>query len=478
MKTFLLIFSLVLSFKATVAQWEPDYRITYTSDSSILGTGKSHCIAASSDTVHIIWFEKAYDLWNIFYKQSINNGTNWGPDVQLTFTSDISMYPSLCLESSKIYVVWRETVYDNMEICFLRSLDGGNTWDEPIRLTEDAEASYAAAIASRGPSVHMTWVSQDTVKDTWTVRYMRSLDDGSTWGSDVVISAGSTMAYNPTIELNGTEIYIAWNDNRDGNFEIYYRYSTDEGLSWSPETRLTYTNDHSFAPSLAVSGTYIYVAWMEMSGGFFRVNTKGSLDAGMTWSEDVVATPLFSHAMFPNLCLSNSTLHLVWQDQRSGHYDVYYNYSIPGWNCWFQETRLNEVSISSEHPFLAISGPAIHTIWSDYRDTNFEIYYKRNPTGNLIGSVPSYDLNSRIYPNPSAGLFRIEFQNKNFTCGTIQIVNLTGQVILYRAIKNILNNNSFQVDISSAPDGIYFIRIDNGGEIESYKIIKRDMNSL
>ena len=32
---------------------------------------------------------------------------------------------------------------------------------------------------------------------------------------------------------------MVWFDSRDGDMEIYYKESLDEGLTWQPDTRLT-----------------------------------------------------------------------------------------------------------------------------------------------------------------------------------------------------------------------------------------------
>ena len=48
----------------------------------------------------------------------------------------------------------------------------------------------------------------------------------------------------------GLYVHAAWHDNRDGNNEIYYKRSTDNGVNWDDVTRLTSDAGSSAGPSV------------------------------------------------------------------------------------------------------------------------------------------------------------------------------------------------------------------------------------
>ncbi len=53
-----------------------------------------------------------------------------------------------------------------------------------------------------------------------------------------------------------------WNDNRDGSHEIFYKNSTDGGITWGNDTRLTEMDGStSGAPKIALNDTNIHVVW-------------------------------------------------------------------------------------------------------------------------------------------------------------------------------------------------------------------------
>ncbi len=78
-------------------------------------------------------------------------------------------------------------------------------------------------------------------------------------------------------------------------------------------------------------------------------------------------------------------------------------------------------------------------------------------TAGLDEVVQSNDLNLIVYPNPSKGLFNVEF-NSNESASTLTISNLLGEVILKKEILQSSNGNfDTQIDLSNYPNGIYLI---------------------
>ena len=65
------------------------------------------------------------------------------------------------------------------------------------------------------------------------------------------------------VAASGDNVHVVWYDNRDGNFEIYYKRSIDGGLTWGADTRLTNASAASWEPSIVVSGSILHVVWYD-----------------------------------------------------------------------------------------------------------------------------------------------------------------------------------------------------------------------
>ena len=81
---------------------------------------------------------------------------------------------------------------------------------------------------------------------------------------------------------------------------------------------------------------------------------------------------------------------------------------------------------------------------------------------NACGFTPTNDeltssADFKAYPNPSSGIFTIEISSsENFS---IEIQNVTGQIIFSSEEKNIHDNFKKQIDLREQPSGIYFLHV-------------------
>jgi hypothetical protein len=484
MKKFLLISFALLKVQLCLAQWEDDIRLTDTYDTSYLNYGKSRSLVTNGDTIHVVWYEKIGENWEIFYKRSTDGGFNWESETRLTYSEGYSKWPSVSVSGSSVNVVWDEVIEGNREIFFIRSLDGGTTWEEEVRLTEDPLIDYMPVIVSDGYYTHVAWVNKDPDLFTWKIYYKCSEDGGITWGPECSLSLYSPYAYNVSLTVYGSEVHVAWNGSSSiETAKIYYRKSIDNGLTWGPETCLT--NGPAIMPSICVSGSSVNIAWTDYRNGATDIFFIGSIDGGENWGWEIQVTSALTNSEWPNLAISNSVLHMVWQDNRSGYYDIYYNYSLDGGKTWLHETKLNDYFYCAEHPFITVSDSALHVIWQDYRNENYEIYYKRNPTGGVpVGTedVPLLASEGRfgVFPNPAGRQLTVG-QLDGWTVGQsavggrqsavkLSIVDLYG-----RQIKEIGDVLSFPyyADISDLRDGVYFLRImDETCKSGSVKFVK------
>jgi hypothetical protein len=481
MKLLLLFIVTMFIVPVSFAQWEPDVRLTNNADSSRMWWGTSHSIASSGDTVHVVWYDKSDGNFEIYYIHSTDGGASWENATRLTNNLAKSTSPAIAVYGSVVHVVWCDNSEGNNEIFYRRSTDGGTSWEDEQRLTNDIANSYGQTISVSGSIVHIVWVSfEDGI---YEIRYRQSTDSGTTWGPEIWLSNNSNYCFNPSITSTGPDVLIVWNDSRDGNLEIYSRRSLDGGLNWEPYVRLTNDPAISLTPSLSMSGSFVHLVWGDNREGNYKLFYKQSVDGGLSWSEDIRINNTV--ALSPNISSIDSLVCVVWTDYRAGIPEIFFKRSADGGNTWDTDVMLNDFSYSSEHPFIAISGSVLHAVWYDFRDGNFEIYYKRNPTGGLPVGIEeeqriNSDGNEGVYPNPASRQLTI-VQLDNWTVeqsaigGQQSAVRFSIFDLFGQEVKEFRNISSFphQIDISGLPDGVYLLKIiDDSGNIGSVKFLK------
>jgi hypothetical protein len=142
-------------------------------------------------------------------------------------------------------------------------------------------------------------------------------------------------------------LYVAWADNREGEYGIYLVASTDHGRTWSEAVRLDGAKAkvaRASLPTLAADPAgHVYVVWQDARHGGWDIYLNHSADFGKTWRPTGIrinTSPAGeAEAQLPQLALHGTgTIVVAWQedrgnDQREGIYLT--------WSRDFGQTWLN-----------------------------------------------------------------------------------------------------------------------------------------
>jgi hypothetical protein len=479
-----LIVHCTLKIEDCMSQWQPDVRLTNSFANSYTSYNNAWCIASSGSNVHIVWYDSTAGNLEIYYKRSTDAGVSWGADTRLTNNTAESMGPSVAVSGSVVHVVWYDYRNLNWEIYYKRSTDAGVSWGADIRLTNSPANSYSPSVSVSGTVVHVVWYDSRDENDE--IYYKRSTDAGISWGTDMRLTNNYANSLSPSVTVSGLFVHVVWYDYRDENYsEIYYKRSTDAGVSWGADTRLTNNIYNSMFPSVTVSGSFVHVVWIDDRDGIhnFEIYYKRSTDGGVSWEVDTRLTnniadsrfPFYS--MYPSVAVFGSVVHVVWRSERDGNNEIYYKRSTDAGIIWGIDTRMTNNTASSVLPSVAVSGSFVHVVWTDYRDGNYEIYYKHDPTGNvgiqnISTEIPSSYSLSQNYPNPFNPTTNIKFAiPKN------EFVKITVFDILGKELETLVNEQlapgTYETNwnASNYPSGIYFYKLSAGDFSETKKML-------
>lgn len=109
--------------------------------------------------------------------------------------------------------------------------------------------------------------SLDLATRSWEIYYRRSDDGGRTWGAAQRLTRAPGVSARPSVVVAGSDVDIAWFDERDGDFEIYAKHSPDGGETWGEDVRLTSAPGASMLVSLAAAGGDLYALWYDERDG-------------------------------------------------------------------------------------------------------------------------------------------------------------------------------------------------------------------
>jgi hypothetical protein len=252
-------------------------------------------------------------------------------------------------------------------------IDTVDSFDSPA-LIEDtvSDTSYAATLPLG------TWY--------WRVRALPGGEWTATWqvravGPLVQVTTDTGGDYDPAVvEAADGTVWMVWNSFRSGNRHIWYKTSTDDGATWSPATQLTTDTGSGYDPSIteAADGA-LWVAWTSHRSGNADIWYKTSTDGGVTWSagSQLTTDPGDDYSLAIAQA-TDGTLWVVWASNRSGNQGIWYKTSSDGGGSWSPASQLSTDPAWDDYPTVAQA--ANGTIWVMWNRSGL-LWYRTSSDG-------------------------------------------------------------------------------------------------
>jgi hypothetical protein len=234
--------------------------------------------------------------------------------------------------------------------------------------------------------VHVVWF--DTRNEVAQIYYKRSMDGGRIWSPDLPLSQSLKGAVHPTIAVDGPDLFVAWHDFRLGRPDIFLRHSSNRGMSWQPERRLTTDLVPGAHPSVAASADGVHVVWGGGTEGSAEVYIRSSLDKGERWSPPAEVSERPSASWVGTVAASGRDVYVAWVDYKDANEEEYLRHSPDGGASWDPPIRLTHDAADSWAPSLAVSGNIVHIVWFDRRSaglTDVDVEGRLNRVLSLFG---------------------------------------------------------------------------------------------
>ena len=315
----------------------------------------------------------------------------WTAPQRLTWNSGYSQFPVIAVDSyGQVHVAWQDDTPGNFEVCYKKSPDGGTSWAANTRFTWTSTFSHMPAIkVDSSGDIHVFW--DDDSPGNNEIYQKRSTDAGATWTANerLTWTSGYSIVPDMAVDPSGN-LHVVWSDLTSGNLEIYHKKSTDGGATWTTGHRLTWNAGASMSPKIGVDTSgHLHVVWQDETPGSWQVYYARSTDGGAAWTPSQRLSWSSGLSGYPIIGVDSfSGLHVVWQGSVSGNTEAFYRKSTDGGTSWAVAKRLSWTSGVSFSPVIAVdSSDNLHVVWSDDTPGNDEIYYKKSIDGGTTWSA-------------------------------------------------------------------------------------------
>lgn len=367
------------------------------------------------DTLNLVWKvtgKKMNILYDINNNQTGNihqswNGSTWKDSIRATYSYDASNNMT-----TETYENWN-----------------GSTWvsSYQINYTYDANNNKTSYISLNGPNLTLSY------KVTWNydinnniISKLEQNWNGSAW----VNLNKNTLSYDAN-HNQISEVYQSWSA---GNWMDLYQYSFTYDINNNLTSR-TQQNWNGSAWVNAYKATFSYDVNKNITNSVFDDWN------GAVW----VNSSQYTYTYNANNNKTNE-IALSWNG------GILTNYHTQSWAYDANNFLKNETYKSW------------NTAMTEITSGDSSAYYYHTVVG--INDLVDREVKITLFPNPSSGKFTIK---SNHPIYAIEINNVLGEQ-LYSNF-NVSQPTLNEIDIVGNDKGVYFIKIDSGGEIKTHKIV-------
>lgn len=210
--------------------------------------------------------------------------------------------------------------------CALTSQDvSGEEFKPNVRVDRDVGAGPVrknASVAVEDGNIYIVW--EDSRNGGMDVYYSKSSNEGTSFLPDIRVNDNpiddGTLQQYPDVSTHNGTVFVVWDDGRAGagTHRIYFSKSTD-GYSFTANIQVSDSGNSERYPSMAVDPVsgMIYVTWASLDR---EIRLARSIDGGESFEPSVlVSDSWINHRKWPDLAVGTAgKVFAVWSDGRSG----------------------------------------------------------------------------------------------------------------------------------------------------------------
>ena len=418
--------------------------VLFAPDTLVIGLYNLKMIAGPDDRLHFVWASHRPEA--LYYSQMNADLQLLLDSVRIADNPDFHSFDDMYISTDRrgrLHIMWDEgrTGEDLPEIYYSKSEDGGKSWKEKQRLSNDdgMPSSFPRGqfSACNGDTIAIVWRDSTTAPpmDHWNLQMVLSFDAGDSWTSPVFIRPSASKQMDPDLVIDPWgRFHLFYHEvpttNQYWDVRVKYAWSDDLGQNWYPESNfLTLSREQR---SHLVEGSrydyrhdVLWTFWKEedlpgKQGGDMLASY--SLDRGQSWSEPEYVS---DHG---DTSIGYKSVDLLPDG------GVAVNYELPNY-------------------------PEEDKLW---------VFYRERAPVSFTGLAENQEDPLRIYPNPFHE--KIIIENTLPETNEILLFDLNGRLLFSKTLHDV--KGPVEIEGASFPPGIYLLEIRSTRKTSTQKIIK------
>lgn len=259
------------------------------------------------------------------------------------------------------------------------SADGDLTTDMPLALAPSDSGAVPTRAQEQGDGLQaVAWQNQFGGNDE--VYFNRFSPAGDAAGTDLLVTENLGASWFPSIAWTGDEWGVAWNDDRDGNVEIYFTRLDPTGERIEGDRRVTNAPGASFAPSLVWTGEAYLLSWWDARAEPSEMFAARLVPGATTEIGSEIRLRPDEYGQVGILARSGDQIGLVWHAVVDEVFVPLFALLDPATGELLTApvpVSDGDVPIDAESLAMTATGDGFAVVWADGRSGDAEIYFAR-----------------------------------------------------------------------------------------------------
>lgn len=342
----------------------------------------------SGNSIYIAWIDTTSGNSNIFFTKSTDGGETFDTPINIGITNSEDSISSISHQGNNIYITWQGFVSGNPIIYFTKSVDDGITFEKPIILSDKSKNSAFPQINSLANHVYVFWIEKAEDNST-NIVFAKSDDSGNSFGKSANITSSKGNVGIPKIASDDNNVYLLWEDNSKGGYEIQLAKSTDAGSTFTAPVNISNNSGSSGAPQLVVMKNKIYVVWMDDTNKNYEIFFAKSEDSGLTFSKPLDISNTSGDSGYAQLSVSSVNVYVVWTETMSDtNYDIMFAKSSNDGTSFEKPVNLSDNKGASGWPLIITENGGIYISWIDSTPGRFDVYVTKSSDAGVTFAKP------------------------------------------------------------------------------------------
>jgi hypothetical protein len=306
------------------------------------------------------------------------------------------------LSSTIIVAAGVVTPFLLLQLAFAQQASFGN----PIPLDNSVGEQDTPHIASYGSNVYVAYTSE--LNGQSSILFTRSTDGGASFSTPISVSddQGRSFSFLSAIAADGNNVYVVWTRVTD-RADLFLVKSTDGGATFSSPIQVE-NRGNARASAIAVSGDNVYVTWADFTTSQSSLEPEiffaASIDGGATFNTPVdISNTAGTLSRLPSIAAFGNNAYVVWIDCNPN-----------GTNCRTLYTKSNDVGVTfttpvplsdpeSSRPDIAVQGNTVYVIYGQEfaNSQNRDVFLIKGTDTAAGGTVFGNSVNLSDDPSPS-----------------------------------------------------------------------------